>query len=244
MGIKYKVNEEFFDKWNEEMAYILGYIYADGSIEDASYLRGKYIRVTSTDKITIKNIKRLLKSEHTIVKKPAFENNKEAFLLRIGSHKLYSSLTKLGVYPNKSLTVDFPKKIPSKYLKDFIRGYFDGDGCVHIEKTTNNKNKVILKRIRIIFSCGSKKFLKGLSDALSSKTKIINNIHKNGNSFQLKYSTKDTIILFKFMYKNVKDKIFLKRKLDVFNEYFELKQKRVDKEVYSVLEYVNGHVVK
>lgn len=45
MGIKYKVNEDFFNEWSHKMAYILGCYYADGSLEDATYLRGKYIRM-------------------------------------------------------------------------------------------------------------------------------------------------------------------------------------------------------
>lgn len=50
MGVKYDSNERFFDRWNPEMAYVLGFMFADGSLEDASYLRGKYVRVSSTDK--------------------------------------------------------------------------------------------------------------------------------------------------------------------------------------------------
>ena len=67
MGVKYRVNEAFFDSWTQEMAYVLGYFYADGSLEDASYLRGKYVRVSSVEKYSILRIKKWLSSEHTIV---------------------------------------------------------------------------------------------------------------------------------------------------------------------------------
>ena len=49
MGIKYRVNENFFEKWSPLMAYVLGYIYADGNLDDSPYMRGKYIKITSTD---------------------------------------------------------------------------------------------------------------------------------------------------------------------------------------------------
>lgn len=49
------------------MAYVLGYLYADGSLENAHYLRGKYIRVTSIDRKSIDNIRKSLKSEHRII---------------------------------------------------------------------------------------------------------------------------------------------------------------------------------
>ena len=133
MGIKYQADENFFKAWSPDMAYTLGYLYADGSLEDASYLRGKYMRVTSTDKSTIMKIRQWLKSEHSIVTmKPNWPNGKLRYLLRIGSHKLYDTLICLGLYPNKSLTVRFPK-VPKKYLRHFVRGYFDGDGCVVCE---------------------------------------------------------------------------------------------------------------
>src|SRR3989338_4130946 len=109
MGIKYFSNEQFFDTWTREMAYVLGYLYADGSLEDSAYIRGKYIRVTSVERGSIERIKKLLKSDHTIVKEiPKLPNRKNRYLLRIGSHKLYNSLLNLGLYPNKSLTIRFP----------------------------------------------------------------------------------------------------------------------------------------
>lgn len=244
MGIKYKVNENFFDSWSKKMAYVLGYIYADGSLEDASYIRGKYLRVSSTDKVTIDNIKYILDSKHKVIETPEYNNNKKQFLLRIGSHKLYESLFKKGLYPNKSLTIRFPI-VPKKYLKDYIRGYFDGDGCVHIEKKKNKNNEFLIKRLCVIFSSGSKVFLESLSEIIG---KIIKQdkkkIYKNGNTFQLKYSTKDSVELFKFIYTDVEKRIFLERKLGIFREYFILCPKRVDKKVSFILEYLNDHVVK
>ncbi len=50
MGIKYQINRYFFKVLSPEMAYVLGFITADGSLEDASYLRGKYLRICSSDK--------------------------------------------------------------------------------------------------------------------------------------------------------------------------------------------------
>ena len=130
MGIKDKVNEEFFDKWNPEMAYVLGYWYADGSIYPSE--RGSYLNITSVDKEIIYNVKRWLKSEHTIREgKPTWPNGKTRFILRIGNKGLYKALTKRGIYPNKSLTVKLPN-IPKRFLSHFVMGYFDGDGCVFL----------------------------------------------------------------------------------------------------------------
>ena len=57
MGIKFSVNEKFFDVWSLEMSYVLGFLYADGHLEDSPYIRGKYVRVINTDRDRIELIK-------------------------------------------------------------------------------------------------------------------------------------------------------------------------------------------
>ena len=75
------------------MAYVLGYIYADGSLDDSPYMRGKYIQITSTDEDSIERIKKWLSSEHNVnTKRSSFIGGKICFMLRIGSHKIYDDL--------------------------------------------------------------------------------------------------------------------------------------------------------
>ncbi len=133
MGVKYKVNENFFKTWSRDSAYVLGFIFADGHLEDAPYIRGKYVRFTNTDRSLIEKIKNSLGSSHKIVIVPASGNKKEKYILRIGSHKIYNDLERLGLHPRKSLDMEFPL-ISYRFLSDFVRGYFDGDGCVSIAK--------------------------------------------------------------------------------------------------------------
>ena len=212
------------------MAYVLGYLFADGSMEDASYLRGKYVRVTSTDKSTILKIKKWMKSEHTIVRLPPNKeySGKTRYLLRIGSHVLYDGLIKKGIYPKKSLTVKFPN-IPDKYLSSFVRGYFDGDGCVYLYTKRTNK-LIIVKKLSTIFTSGSFDFLKELCDTLDKKLDLNQKkIYKSKGAFQLRYSTKDSIKLFSFLYFGCKSNEFLKRKFYIFKRYFELRPIKLDR---------------
>ncbi|MHB1086730.1 MAG: LAGLIDADG family homing endonuclease, partial [Minisyncoccota bacterium] len=130
MGIKYAVAEDFFDTWSDSMAYVLGYIYADGSLEDSIGIRGKYLRITSTDSDRIVAIKRLLQAAHPIVVERRVGNRKPLYLLRIGSTRLYTRLFSMGVTPRKSHTMQFPL-VPQKNVPAFVRGYFDGDGGVY-----------------------------------------------------------------------------------------------------------------
>ena len=249
MGIKYRVNELFFTKWKPEMAYVLGYLYADGNLEDASYLRGKYVRVTSTDKSSIVKIKKLLGSQHKIIERVSqivnfsFQNKQykssPSYLLRIGSHALYNSLTELGLYPNKSLTVKFPK-IPAYFLPHFIRGYFDGDGCVYLEMGRGIKGQKIIKRLSVIFTSGSLDFLNGLQKQLKEAQKLNGRIYCGNRAYRLRYTTSEATQFFPFMYLGSND-IYLKRKFNIFKSYFNLRPKRIDEKIKSILKQ-EGHV--
>ncbi len=209
MGIKYKINYNFFKEWSRQMAYVLGYLFADGSLENSPYIRGKYIRFSSTDRSFIKKIKRLIASEHTIVKIKPYGNRKKKHYLRIGSHSVYNDLEKLGLFPNKSLTMHFPK-IPQSFLSDFVRGYFDGDGSVILDKYKKDKQA---KRLKAIFTSGSKKFLKGLDSHLQKYCNINGpNFYNSHRSYQLVYRNFKAKKVLDFIYRDLEDHLFLKRK--------------------------------
>lgn len=128
-GPRFFVNKEFFKQWTPEMAYVLGYFAADGSL----YInpRGShYIEFTSIDRKLLKKIRQMIDSNHSIGKRVAEEPNwKDRYRLQIGSKEMFGDLLKLGFTPKKSKSLKFPK-IPSSYLRHFVRGDFDGDGCV------------------------------------------------------------------------------------------------------------------
>lgn len=221
MGVKYPINESFFNTWSDRMAYVLGYIYADGNLEDSAYIRGKYIRVTSIDLERIESIKELMGSAHSIRMETRRSKGKQRFLLRIGSAKLFDSLHQLGITPRKSSTMLFPT-IPPKYISHFVRGYFDGDGCVHIDKAYGKP-----KRLSTVFTSGSKKFLQSLQKFSQENLRTGGGIYAHGSAqgtFQLRYSTRDSLRLFLFMYSTHTDsKLHLKRKYDIFNQYLALR---------------------
>lgn len=245
MGIKYSSNEDYFQKWSSEMAYLLGYIYADGGLEDSPRLRGRYIRLTSIDKDRIKFAQKQLQAAHPIQKLPkATPKEKQRFLLRIGSKKMFAQLTSIGLSPKKSLTVRMPE-IPKKYLSDFVRGYFDGDGCVFVETAVNPKGKRILKALRVIFTSGSKKFLIDLENLLKEHVPLEGrNITSARRCYQLRYSTKDSVSLFCYLYASASPDAYMGRKYDTFMKYFNRRKERIDSRVKYVLQCRNGLVAK
>lgn len=225
------------------MAYILGYIYADGSLQDSRAIRGHYLRITSIDKDRLEFIKNQLESRHPIKQlNGVVRGQKPIFFLQIGSKKLFNNLTKFGLSPKKSLTVLMPE-VPKKFRADFIRGYFDGDGCIFIEKAKGATGKKILKGLRLIFTSGSKKFLEVLENVIRASVPLKKrNITNARRSFQLRYSTSDSVGLFKFLYRDVEENCYMKRKSGKFQTYFQLRPERIDSEVKYVLECLNGLV--
>lgn len=208
------------------MAYVLGFIFADGAIQDVQKSsRTCYLTLSSNDKSILEQIRKVLGSKHKIyIRKPHFTTfpngkylSKEHFILRIGSKLLYNDLLKFGLTPRKSLTIKFPK-IPDKYLSYYLRGYFDGDGCLHLKKH--------LYPI-VVFTSGSSKFLKGLSLNLQKagvapvKEITINN-YGSSAYFQLRYGTQDSYNILKYMYSNLEESPFLERKYFIYRKYLEI----------------------
>jgi hypothetical protein len=238
---RYKFNQDFFEKWSPEMVYVLGFLYADGDIEDnRKSSRTQYITFASVDKEILEAIKKSMGSEHGLnyraPKDVTYKDGKtyksvESYRLRIGSKKMFGDLLKLGLTPRKSLTIKFPKDIPDDYLGDFIRGYFDGDGCVFLEKAKGISQPVIIKKLSVIFTSGSYIFLQGLANVLERKLSVSHDkIYNGSRSFQLRYSTADSIKIFEFIYRNCSGDLYLKRKFDIFREYFAMAPQKINSE--------------
>lgn len=223
MGLKYRVNEEFFDTWSDEMAYVLGFMFADGHVIDAPSVRAKYVCVSNTDRDRIESIKKLLNSAHVVRIRPAVKNSKPMYILRIGSARMYTQLLRLGITPRKSNSMQFPD-VPTAYVASFIRGYFDGDGCVHLSRNGSGA----VNKLLTVFTSGSKKFLDELGELLGTRIGMSHrNLYPHGsaeNAYQIRYATRDSLRLFSFIYNpGLNPVLFLKRKYDIFNAYLEIK---------------------
>jgi len=217
---KYKINHNYFKQWSNNMAYILGFIYADGCITNNS-LR---IVIQKKDKNLLEIIKKEIGANTTIHDEVRTLNNKQFYssALIIKSVKIIEDLIKLGVVENKSLVIHFPQ-IPSEYILDFIRGYFDGDGSVGIQYPSNSKGvKTSTAQIRTRICSGSKDFLVDMRDILFDKYNLRNvTVYKcKTNLYEIAYSTKNSIEIYNLFYQNPKC-LFLQRKKDSFDKFIQ-----------------------
>lgn len=172
-------------KWSHKMGYLVGFIAADGNL----YSHKGYevsLTVHEKDKEILNHAAIILGG--TIIYRPTLH----CYTLRIFSKMFFDILFNLGIHPKKSLTLTFPN-IPQNYIRDFVRGYFDGDGSVCYKQ---HKKGVIAS------FCGTKEFLLELRNILNKNTDISNNasISKDGNIYVLSFGKKDTIKLSNWIY--------------------------------------------
>ncbi len=204
---KYSINKDFFKVIDtEEKAYILGFLYADGY----NQVTKKQVRLTlqRRDEDVLKKINKALK--HT---KPLYILKDNTVIdLSINSKDISLDLEKLGCVQNKTFKITFPFEYMSEDLyRHFIRGYFDGDGCVSINKH-NNYNDVQMN------ITGNEIFINQLQDLLISKLNINKTkLQKRFNSFSMFYHGRNVCFkILDYLYKD--NKISLNRKNKLYKK--------------------------
>lgn len=205
--MKYGYNNKnaFIDN-SEECFYFLGFISAGGSLnDDRNSLR---ININEKDIEVLIMLKEYLKTQ-----KPIYNlKQTNSVLFEIINSDIYNRLKYYGLTPKKSLTNKFPKNIPNDMLHHFIRGYFDGDGCVSVCKGVNTL------RLKINF-VGTFEFLSELQNILVKSADItitkITNMTKDKNTFQLNIKKKSDIKKIE-TYLYYHSNFFLKRKKKIF----------------------------
>lgn len=226
---KYKLNESYFENIDSpEKAYWLGFIAADGCIyQTGSGSKVLSFNINSRDKNHLEKFLQAIKStaKIKIISGSGFGEMTEIASLQINSKKIVEDLNKFGIIQKKSLILDKPN-IEEKYLFDWIRGYFDGDGSITVELPNGNSQINFL---------GTKEILTFIQETL--RPEKINKLQSNclnKNSFSLTYGGKQLIIqLLNKFYKN--PTIYLERKyekvLKVYSRFEEQSSKLLEGEL-------------
>lgn len=220
---KFLINDDFFAEINtEEKAYFLGLIYADGYVnEKRNYLRLALksndvdILIKFRDAIYDNKDKRLIVSRK--------KNCNDLLCVDVSSKKIVEDLKKLGVIQAKTFSITFPNKdqVSKHLISHFMRGYFDGDGCITFSEVCKKHKDKIYKQINNKFEIiGTKEFCSVFFQCLDIKfstTKIgAKNIIRATNS-----SFNSIKKIFSFLYND--SNIFLQRKKEKFNNLILIK---------------------
>ena len=114
-------------------------------------------------------------------------------------------------------------EIPNKYIGDFIRGYFDGDGCVWSGIAHKNRKKQT-PAILVCFTSASFGFLSDLFALLKIHGIVGGSLYKSrkGNYSRLSFGTLDSLKIYEIMY-NAPHKLCLPRKKLIFEKFIKMR---------------------
>lgn len=199
----YNYNRDFFKVWSPELAYFAGLFAADGNLRrDTRPNQGNYYMRIESQKID----KHILYDLHKILglKSKVHECSREGNgILNFGSYEVRDWLVSIGIDEYKTSSLS-EVKVPDEFMKDFLRGFIDGDGCY-----TGPGGK--FKRIII---CGTKSFLLWVSDWIKNEfdmdERTIHNYVNTDKVAMIQYGGKDARILRDWLYKDAT--LFIKRK--------------------------------
>lgn len=181
----YKYKKNFFSRWSEGMAYVLGYFCANGCLYRSP--QGYYTVVfSSADTEILRQIQTVMGSDHKL-----HENETQ---LRIGSQDLGIQLEELlGFTNNKNQNMRYPQ-VPTEYFPHFLRGYFDGNGCWIVEGERRKISSL---------TCPNQEFLEGMRDqlVLEGLTRAtVHRIEDRGITYMVRYFIQDTQRLYDLIY--------------------------------------------
>lgn len=190
----------------EEKAYWLGLLYADGYIPNNR--AGLSLSLKEEDLYHVERFKRFLNAPNKIQKKVK-DKKYVSYSLNIRSQIMKDCLKKQGCFENKSKVLKFPteEQVPKHLIRHFIRGYFDGDGCI----TTSNNGAGVSVEI-----LGSEDFLLQLITLdLFHRNKLY--AFKHSDIKRVSYSGERAMSILNYLYKDAT--IYLHRKHDKYNQW-------------------------
>lgn len=221
---KYDLNEYVFDVIDtEEKAYWLGFLYADGYNHENKTCVS--LKLQYDDIEILEKFKSFLKTNAPIYKWTRTTKinkiKKEYCELSICSTYLSRQLAKLGCIQGKTYALKFPDFLDKTLYNHFLRGYFDGDGCISVKDRLNRRKRNGNCMNYQANITGRYEFIQECEKIISKNTNIpLGKIQKFKNNFavSIHYSGKYQVTkLLNYLYNNAT--IYLQRKYDIYKEY-------------------------
>lgn len=199
---KYNHNDTYFSQIDtKNKAYVLGLLITDGWVHTSRNIVGFCLK--DSDKYIVE----FVRNELSPTKPIRFDTKTNSWWFSMSSKQCVTDLYNLGLEQNKSnkqIKFQFDK-IPSKLLSHFIRGVFDGDGCISCRKGEENGRTVSI-------GMNSSEFLISINELLPEP---LHYEYKTEKFMYIRTSRRSVIKSFSnFIYKDAE--IYLKRKFDKF----------------------------
>ena len=220
---KYTLNEHIFDNIDtEEKAYWLGFLMADGYNHESKSCVA--LRLQVGDREILEKYKKFLETDTPIYTftRTTLVNKliRQYCELTICSPYFSEQLARLGCIQGKTYTLEFPN-IPESLYSHFIRGYFDGDGCLSVRNRLSRRKshgKSMSYQFTIV---GRESVLLKIQDILVNNLNIPRiSLRERLNSpvKTIHYSGKNVVTkIMNYIYKDAT--IYLERKYNLYLKY-------------------------
>jgi len=198
----------FFKKIDNDIkSYWLGFLYADFGITS----QGISTSLNLQDIELINKFKEDIRytGSPTFFEKILDGGKIETYIrFVISSVELRKDLINLGCIPRKSFTLTFPNSdiVSDSLVRHFIRGYFDGNGCVYINPNASKETGTTRGYITIV---GAKNLIDGIKTKVVELTNIkqqsikVSNVKHSPGISLLRIFRMDALKIFKdFLYVN------------------------------------------
>jgi hypothetical protein len=208
----YSLNDFYFSNLNDKSAYYLGFIAADGHITNfENKMNYLIINIIKSDEEILNRFKKDISYNGKIYFTPK-KNGQDQSAIRICSNQIKKDINKYFNTNNKTYNLNWCKDISNELMNNFIRGYFDGDGCVHFNPSKGQYSASIV---------GTESFLSGLKKFYNeNNNNCEGSIKNNGTYTNLYFSGKYVAKKFlDWLYKDSTEETRLSRK---YQKYLEL----------------------
>lgn len=210
--MKYSINKNLMDNIDtEEKAYWLGFFYADAYNNEK--LGRMVIELQERDKEHLYKCAKFFGQP----REPFIQNKNGgkyiAYRLELNSKHLTKSLAGVGCHQTKSFNIIWPEWLDKNLVRHFLRGYFDGDGCLYVNKSDDQLGMSIVS---------TKEMIQSMKDILFEKAKLNSYISHperyTNNTYRLDSGGSRQVLRFcDWIYKDAT--VFLDRKHQIYTEY-------------------------
>ncbi len=186
--------------------------------------------IQERDAYILEKINVIMKNTRPIYfRKKRKESQQNQKKIDIISDKICNDLINLGMNFRKTWDLRYPDFIDKEFQGDFIRGFFDGDGCICKNKKINNAMWYICGNLQMVIDIKNHLFRQGIEATVYESDRY-------SQPFGIVYITnlKNIKKIYNYMYDNVDD-LFLTRKKEKFlqldfkkMEYFNVKRDIVE----------------
>lgn len=208
-------NKEYFNVQSHNMAWVLGFLAADGCINKKG--NGISISVSSIDREILERIKEDIEIEnpiHDFTNRQGFDYSELNWTCK--EHR--AELEKYSIVPRKTFILEPPYKLNKKYWLDYVRGYFDGDGSVNLINVKGKRHYTALRwQVRSATSSILEFCLNVLESYGIPRVNIQEREYENSTLYTIQYSTNPTKKIYEILY-STPSTLYLARKKQHFEE--------------------------